>query len=88
MPIADDVNLGSIADSTNGYTGADLSSLCREAAINAMREDRSIIYAKDFEHALKRVRASITPQIESWYESISKSVTHAMPKQMDKAFYG
>jgi transitional endoplasmic reticulum ATPase len=88
MPIADDVNLGSIADSTNGYTGADLSSLCREAAINAMREDRSIIYAKDFEHALKRVRASITPQIESWYESISKSVTYAMPKQMDKAFYG
>ncbi len=88
MPIADDVNLSAIADSTDGYTGADLNALCREAAINAMREDRSIIYAKDFEHALKHVRASITPQIESWYESISKSVTYAMPKRVDKTFYG
>ncbi len=88
MPIADDVNLSAIADSTDGYTGADLNALCREAAINAMREDRSIIYAKDFGYALKHVRASITPQIESWYESISKSVTYAMPKRIDKTFYG
>jgi transitional endoplasmic reticulum ATPase len=34
------------------------------------------------------VKPSITKDVEDWYESIRKNVTSAMPKAIDKAFYG
>ncbi len=37
MPLAKDVNLDELADTTHGYTGADLSALVREAAMVALR---------------------------------------------------
>ncbi len=87
MPITNDVKLESIAKATNGYTGADLSMLCREAAINAINRDSKEVTMQDFEFALKRVRPSITDDIDKWYNNISKSITHAIPKSIDKAFY-
>ena len=40
MPIADDVDLQQYADNTHGFVGADLESLVREAAMNALRRVR------------------------------------------------
>jgi len=37
MPLEDEVDLGEIADVTHGFVGADLSSLCKEAAMHALR---------------------------------------------------
>ena len=37
MPLAKDVDLDRMADLTHGYVGADLSALCKEAAMNALR---------------------------------------------------
>ncbi|AWR97163.1 CDC48 family AAA ATPase [Acidianus sulfidivorans JP7] len=37
MPLADDVNLDDIAEMTNGYTGADLAALAKEAAMSSLR---------------------------------------------------
>lgn len=37
MPLEGDVDLGVIADVTHGFVGADLSSLCKEAAMHALR---------------------------------------------------
>ncbi|AFN04758.1 AAA family ATPase [Pyrococcus furiosus DSM 3638] len=37
MPLADDVDLKELARRTEGYTGADIAAVCREAALNAMR---------------------------------------------------
>ena len=37
MPISDDVNLKNLASELHGYTGADMKSLCREAAIRSIR---------------------------------------------------
>ncbi|KAI8970960.1 P-loop containing nucleoside triphosphate hydrolase protein [Pilobolus umbonatus] len=42
MPLDSDVDLTSIADRTNYYTGADLQNLCREAAMDALRRDQKI----------------------------------------------
>ncbi|CAG8557304.1 28413_t:CDS:10 [Dentiscutata erythropus] len=36
MPLGDDIDLNQLASVTNGYVGADLASLCREAAMNAV----------------------------------------------------
>jgi transitional endoplasmic reticulum ATPase len=37
MPLAEDVDLGRLADVTHGFVGADLEALCKEAAIRALR---------------------------------------------------
>ena len=37
MPLAEDVSLAKLAETTHGFTGADLSALCREAAMAALR---------------------------------------------------
>jgi len=88
MPLTNDVKLDELAKVTKSYSGADLVGVCREAAINAMRSNKKEINAADFEKALRRVKPSITPDVEAWYDSISKNVTYAMPKPIDKAFYG
>jgi transitional endoplasmic reticulum ATPase len=38
MPLADDVDLGRLADITHGFVGADLEALCREAAMITLRQ--------------------------------------------------
>ena len=88
MPLANDVNLADISQSTRGFSGADLVALCREAAVNAMRSKSNIIGSADFDKALRLIKPSITKDIEDWYESMKKNVTYAMPKPVDKAFYG
>ena len=57
-------------------------------AVNAMRGKSDIISNSDFGKALHMVKPSITKDVEDWYESMKKSVTYAMPKQIDKIFYG
>jgi transitional endoplasmic reticulum ATPase len=88
MPMTKGVHLEELAKVTKSYSGADLVGVCREAAINAMRNSRKEINAGDFEKALRQVKPSITTDVEAWYDSISKNVTYAMPKPIDKAFYG
>ncbi len=54
-PLADDVNLESIARSTTGMTGADLRNLANEAALLATREGKNKIDKNDFDRAADRV---------------------------------
>jgi transitional endoplasmic reticulum ATPase len=88
MPLADDVNLAIIAQSTKSFSGADLIALCREAAVNAMQNKSEIVSNADFAKAIRLVRPSITKDVEEWYETIKKNITYAMPKPIDKTFYG
>lgn len=87
MPLASDINLNEIAVSTQNYTGADLASLCREAAINAMQRNSSKISSNDFAIGLKRVRPSITKEIDKWYSDIKAVVSNIIPKSTDETFY-
>ena len=88
MPLANDVNLEGISISTKNFSGADLVSLCREAAVNAMQSRSAIVSNSDFVKAVRLVRPSITKDVEEWYESVRKNMTYAMPKPLDKTFYG
>jgi transitional endoplasmic reticulum ATPase len=88
MPLTTDVNLEDIARSTKGFSGADLVALCREAAVNAMRNKSDTIIHLDFGKGLRLVKPSITKDVEEWYELMKRNVTYAMPKPIDKAFYG
>jgi len=54
-PLGDDVNLQQLAQTTAGFTGADLENLLNEAAIIAAKENRSFIANKDVKRAFIKV---------------------------------
>ncbi|TFI57210.1 AAA family ATPase [Sphingomonas parva] len=76
MPLADDVDLESLAARTERFTGADLEDLVRRAGLFALRNslDASTVTAADFEKALEETRASVTPEMEKDYEKIQQSL--------------
>ncbi len=88
MPLAADIELDAIAQSTKNFSGADLVALCREAGVLALHGRSDVISSANFADALKLVRPSITKDVEDWYESMKKNITYAMPKPIDRTFYG
>jgi len=84
MPLAKDVNLKTLVDKTEGYVGADIESLCREAAILALRENMNAkeIKMKHFEAALEKVRPSVTPDVEKAYEELQQTFRRARAEEM------
>lgn len=55
LPLAPDVNLNRVAQSTPGFAGADLANLVNEAALHAARINRQQIFASDFSEALDKI---------------------------------
>ncbi len=54
-PLAEDVDLKQIAQTTAGFTGADLENLLNESAINAAKENRAYVVQKDIQDAFVKV---------------------------------
>lgn len=54
-PLAEDIDLETIAKKVPGFTGADIANLLNEAALLAARENRQIISMKDMEEASEKV---------------------------------
>ena len=75
MPLSNDVDIKAHR-MTKGYSGADISSVCREAAMNALRRDINAkeVTFSDFEKAMEEVPPSISPEIENWYRSFMNQV--------------
>lgn len=70
MPLADDVDLGTVAAKTDRFTGADLEDVVRRAGLTALRRlggDVSEVAAEDFMAALKDSRATVTAKMEAEY---------------------
>jgi transitional endoplasmic reticulum ATPase len=88
MPLTNDVKLQEIAIATQNFTGADLTDLCREAAVLAMRNNSSKISSQDFANCLKHIKPSITKEIDQWYKNMKESISNVVPKSEEKSFYG
>lgn len=71
-PLAPDVSLRELAELTNGYVGSDIQSICREAAIEALRDDpeNEEVDMRHFRQAMESVRPTITDDIRGYYEQI------------------
>ena len=62
-PLAEDVDLKQIAQTTSGFTGADLENLLNEAAIIAAKDNRAFLTQSDIRHAF--VKVGIGPEKKS-----------------------
>ena len=73
MPLADDVQLGAIADRTERFTGADLEDVVRRAGLIAIRKGGANVESvtmADFEEALEDSRATVSAEMETEYEKM------------------
>ncbi len=75
VPLTKKVNLKKLAEKTEGYVGADIESVCREAAMLALREDRKAkkVKKKHFNEALKKVGSSVSKDTIERYNKIEKN---------------
>ncbi len=75
MPLAKDVDLKNLAEKTDGYAGADIESLAREAAMLALRKDinAKIVGKKHFEEAMLKIRPSVTKRDIEAYKRIEQN---------------
>lgn len=92
MPIKDkDRVIEDVAKKTEGYTGADIEGLCREAAMLSLREniETSEITKEHFEKAMEKVLPSVTKSDQERYKSIEKkylrSAKSALPDRTSYA---
>ena len=89
MPLMS-VDLLTIAEKTDGYVGADLEALCREAAMTAFRENPNIQYvnAKHFNTALKVVKPSVDTKMMESYLQMATEIRKRKSSLDDYPFYG
>ena len=91
MPVAKDVDIIQLADKTEGYVGADIEGVCREAAMIALRENMGSkeITLKHFEEALNVVKPSVDKEVEEAYDKLADYFSAARAKQIkhEKADY-
>lgn len=90
MPLAKDVKLDELVPKTEGYVGADIESVCREAAMLALRDDMTArdVKMKYFLEALKKVKPSASKDIEAMYAQFSEQFRKTRAEEMkDKPVY-
>jgi transitional endoplasmic reticulum ATPase len=89
MPLKD-VDLEYIASKTDGYVGADLAALCREAGLNAYRNDKDseFITMEDFEAALQKIVPSVDSNMFANYDKIGKDLNKRRSGWDNVPFYG
>ena len=83
MPL-DNVDLHKLADLSDGYVGADIEAVCREAAIMALRHDIKADKVKfeHFQEALKKVHPSVNDEIKNAYINLEAQFRQARGKEV------
>ena len=94
-PLGEDVDLAQIAQTTAGFTGADLENLLNEAAIMAARDSRSYIMQQDIKHAFinvgigaekrSKVISEKEKKITAYHEAGHAILFHVLP-DMDPVY--
>ena len=80
----DNVDLHKLADLSDGYVGADIEAVCREAAIMALRHDIKADKVKfeHFQEALKKVHPSVNDEIKNAYINLEAQFRQARGKEV------
>lgn len=72
MPLAKEISLTTLSDKTEGFTGADIEAICREAGMLALRDDIEAkeVKKKHFEQAMRKFGPSVTEHDVRVYNEI------------------
>jgi transitional endoplasmic reticulum ATPase len=90
IPLDKSVDIKKLAEETEGYTGADLESLAREAAMLALREnkDAKTVTKKHFDKAMEKVPPSVSKSDAQRYKQIEQQYLRSAKAALDdKATY-
>ncbi|MBU2497017.1 MAG: AAA family ATPase, partial [Nanoarchaeota archaeon] len=90
MPL-EKVDLEKLSEKTEGYVGADIEAVCREAGMLALREniDATQVKLKHFNAALHKIRASIKQEDIKYYKSVEENLMRAKAVAVDRpGYYG
>ncbi len=76
MPLKKDVSIEDLAQKTEGYVGADLENLCREAGMMAYREnpEASEVSQQNFIDALKNIKPSVDEEVIKFYKNLAQTI--------------
>ena len=77
MPIAADVDLDELAERTNGYTGADLEVLCKEAAMKSLKP-----YISSLKDITEKVPTNVLEKLEVTKAHFEEALTSVEPSAM------
>ncbi len=90
MPLANDVNVDELASMTQGYVGADIEGICREAAMIALREDMKAkeITIAHFKKAMDIVKPSVDESVMEAYAELEGYFSTARARQIKEAKAG
>lgn len=80
MPLAEDVNLKEIANLTHGFVGADLATLCKEAAMHAIRK---VMPEIDIE---KEIPPEVIEELKVTREDFSEALKNTEPSALREVF--
>jgi transitional endoplasmic reticulum ATPase len=88
MPLGPDVDLDTIAERTDRFTGADLEDLTRRAGLLALREslEAQTVTMAHFEQSLRETRPSVTPEMEREYEEMVRTLKQEGPQRQPIGF--
>ncbi len=89
MPL-ENVDLNELAEELDGYTGADIEGLCREAAMVALREkkDAKKVGLSHFQEAMKVVRPSLDEDTIKFYENLGKAMERGTARRQKEEVLG
>jgi len=87
MPLGTDVDLSRIAELTDGYVGADLEKLCREAGISAYRRGSETVDYGDFDAAMRKVLPSAGKAVMEAYAKMGGETAKSRSRWEEKSFY-
>ncbi|MCK4380649.1 MAG: AAA family ATPase, partial [Candidatus Lokiarchaeota archaeon] len=76
MPLASNIKLEDLNDTINGFSGADIETWCREAAMIALRENIRArkISLEHFKEARKELNPTLTKEVLEWYEKFGEKL--------------
>ena len=77
MPLSK-FSLKDIMVGLDGFTGADIEAVCREAALICMRANKKKVTKAHFEEAVKRVRPTVTAEMLTYYQKMETLLTSGL----------
>ncbi|MBK29104.1 MAG: hypothetical protein CMB49_00095 [Euryarchaeota archaeon] len=78
MPIAKNVDLKKVFKGLDGFTGADIEAVCREAGLIAMRAGRKSVTKAHLDEAASRVRPTVTPDMMEYYTKMETKLVSGL----------